>query len=556
MSSSNNRSAISLPVLLFVTVLLAIPSHLRPTNFIVDDGYFYPQIARHIVHGQGSTFNGITSTNGYHPLWMLVCVGAAWITSASSPLVQILLSVQDLLTFLSLVLLAKICEVAGKRGAFLACMPILFLATVLGIWRLLEANLAFFLQICVLLVVLPIFPRVQAKLKSSRNAVLGVLLGLALLARLDLIFFAGVITLFELFSRRAAFAVRLRAVALQVTCASLVVAPYLIWNEGRFHHLEPVSGAVKSTFPHAQHWDLGLFVWPVICAILLNGLLLLRRERTSFDLLCILTAVAAALHLIFTVSFGGLAPWYLTTGYLTLSLCIMWVTDWIISKRPSAAGMPLVLGYACLVSFLFLASFRLFSNFSYSRLVHRDVTFDLSYTAPTRVLADRLRSTLPADSRLFIFDAPGAVAFYSGMAILPADGLVANYSYNDDLIRQGFAQYAASHDINYFVMPYLKPDQTYDRLFLRGMRAGDRQVMHVEAPLTRRAVGIVMLLDSDLLLKSKEISPDLEKTFPEVGIWKINNSQASLRTASGGISDNSTIHSGGGRWTSGKNTIP
>lgn len=521
MSFPNKRSLVSLPVLLLTTVLLAIPSHLRPDNFIVDDGYFYPQIARHIVQGQGSTFNGITSTNGYHPLWMLVCIGAAWITSASSPLVQLLMSIQDLLTFVSLALLVKICHAAGKRGAFLACVPILFFATALGIWRLLEANLALFLQICVLIVLVPIFPAVQEKLKSSRNVVLGVLLGLTLLARLDLVFFAAVITLFQLFRSGTTIALRCRAVAIQIICASLTVAPYLIWNERQFHHLQPISGAIKSTFPHIQPWHPGLFVWPVFCAILLNGLLLWRREPTSFDILCILTSAAAALHLIFTLSFGGLAPWYLTTGYLAVSLNIMWVADWAVSRWQAVPGILVIPASAAFVALLLLGSLRLFSNFSYSRLVHHEFRFSLSYVAPTHDLADRLRSTLPPDSRGFIFDAPGAVAFYSGMAILPADGLMADYSYNYELMRRGFDQYAISHDITYFITPYLEPGQNYATPFLRGVRAGDEQVMQVEAPLTRKDAGTVMLADSGLLLKVREINPDLESTFPAVGVWQI-----------------------------------
>ncbi|MCA9573619.1 MAG: hypothetical protein KC656_37550, partial [Myxococcales bacterium] len=40
---------------------------------LFDDSFYYLEIARHIVAGQGSTFDGIHPTNGYHPLWMAVC---------------------------------------------------------------------------------------------------------------------------------------------------------------------------------------------------------------------------------------------------------------------------------------------------------------------------------------------------------------------------------------------------------------------------------------------------------------------------------------------------
>ena len=39
-----------------------------------DDAYYYFKVAQNITEGYGSTFDGINSTNGYHPLWMLICI--------------------------------------------------------------------------------------------------------------------------------------------------------------------------------------------------------------------------------------------------------------------------------------------------------------------------------------------------------------------------------------------------------------------------------------------------------------------------------------------------
>ena len=44
-----------------------------PFALTYDDAYYYLEIARHFADGQGSTFDGLNSTNGYHPLWMLIC---------------------------------------------------------------------------------------------------------------------------------------------------------------------------------------------------------------------------------------------------------------------------------------------------------------------------------------------------------------------------------------------------------------------------------------------------------------------------------------------------
>ena len=42
--------------------------------FVRDDAYYYFKVAQNISEGHGSTFDGINRTNGYHPLWMLICV--------------------------------------------------------------------------------------------------------------------------------------------------------------------------------------------------------------------------------------------------------------------------------------------------------------------------------------------------------------------------------------------------------------------------------------------------------------------------------------------------
>ncbi|MFZ5879709.1 MAG: hypothetical protein ACOY0R_10085 [Chloroflexota bacterium] len=40
--------------------------------FTRDDAYYYFKVAQNITEGHGITFDGVSPTNGYHPLWMLV----------------------------------------------------------------------------------------------------------------------------------------------------------------------------------------------------------------------------------------------------------------------------------------------------------------------------------------------------------------------------------------------------------------------------------------------------------------------------------------------------
>src|SRR6202789_4600788 len=48
------------------------PTRIMP--FVEDDFYYYLKVAQNVAAGLGSTFNGITRTNGYHPLYFVVLV--------------------------------------------------------------------------------------------------------------------------------------------------------------------------------------------------------------------------------------------------------------------------------------------------------------------------------------------------------------------------------------------------------------------------------------------------------------------------------------------------
>ena len=39
-----------------------------------DDAFYYFKVAQNIGEGAGSSFDGISLTNGYHPLWMVICI--------------------------------------------------------------------------------------------------------------------------------------------------------------------------------------------------------------------------------------------------------------------------------------------------------------------------------------------------------------------------------------------------------------------------------------------------------------------------------------------------
>lgn len=82
-SDNDGHLRIFLVVAFVVALALAIAARLAVawspvlTSFsfsVPDDAYYYFTIARNIAAGHGTTFDGLTPTNGFHPLWMAMIV--------------------------------------------------------------------------------------------------------------------------------------------------------------------------------------------------------------------------------------------------------------------------------------------------------------------------------------------------------------------------------------------------------------------------------------------------------------------------------------------------
>jgi len=78
-SSNGEIIVIVLMIAVVVSILLLISTF---GVQLVDDGYYYLEIARNIASGSGFTFDGLNPTNGFHPLWQIILVPIFLITQS------------------------------------------------------------------------------------------------------------------------------------------------------------------------------------------------------------------------------------------------------------------------------------------------------------------------------------------------------------------------------------------------------------------------------------------------------------------------------------------
>lgn len=237
------------------------PAYLTLT---VDDSFYVFRTAENIAAGRGVTFDQINPTNGFHPLWMVVAVPLA-IAGGGDPsrTARIALTLGVILLWLAVRMLARARDTDGGGHAipWVAALTMTSFYSAKALFNGLESAL----QVVVIAGALVVWQRgARNGTPSPRTAAaIGALGGLALLARLDAVFFALTLSAMPLLwpsARERAMPVRdrLRWTLTAVLVMAAVVAPYFAWNQLTFGHLMPVSGAIKSEHPIPRPFPLKL----------------------------------------------------------------------------------------------------------------------------------------------------------------------------------------------------------------------------------------------------------------------------------------------------------
>jgi len=235
-----------------LVVVLAQPFvPIRQFVLRADDAFYYFGVAAHFPALGAWSFDTIHTTNGVQPLWEALLSALAQILSwlgVSSPdtLARIFVGVSVLLLFASAMLLFDLLRRTVSVGTGVAAAGA-FVFPLGAVWArawgmesalyalLLIATIAYFHLV------------VRARQDRVSAAVLGVLLGLTALARLNAATLVPVLLLAFLLEgpaegRRS----RLRLALVATVAAILVTLPYFAADYAITGHMTPISGTVKS----------------------------------------------------------------------------------------------------------------------------------------------------------------------------------------------------------------------------------------------------------------------------------------------------------------------
>ncbi len=439
-----------------------------------DDAFYYYEIASNLSEGEFSTFDGgITRTNGYHPIWMLLITPFYWVFDKEAALFAIK-AFEIMLVAGGVALVAVAARLAHLPWVLLfAALPMLYRRPAL-FWGMEAAAALFMLGLLFLAGLL--YARNPMRWKWLLAAVAFALPWVRLEYVAISFAVTAVLCLVEWSRHRRApgesTVAAIRAATPSPFCtfvpfiaACAGILTYFIYNGIVFGGVVPVSGATKQAWASAwweqeggyslarkfsntlQHHAFGYDEFLAMAAIVASLALvwwIARRSRDRSDwlalafLLCVsglaMGHLAKSAETVLTVHLQmlmhGNSDWYFVPAYLMMVLVlpvVCYAAIHLVRRfvEPKTAGV-LSVGIVAVGAILlfprtdFDGPFEFVDAYSDNNRLGRNIP---SYMG-VRIM-DRL---LPDDSVVGSWDA-GVIGYFSRFPVVNLDGLVNSYDY-------------------------------------------------------------------------------------------------------------------------------
>ncbi len=467
---------------LLLFVLLNLFSFLTATaepliNLFDDDAYYYFTIARNFSDTGRLTFDGVTLTNGFQPLWFLLLLPLFLVFHeplAVLRAVGILCSLLTLLAgWLSLRFLGRYSLFPFTLGATIS----LYLLFSLGVTGM-ETALVFPL-VLISLRLAERFLSTKPKRRAWHTSIgLGFSLAALLLARLDAIWLVAALLGGAWLLR---WRTRLKSLLVMSGIPALALLLYLLSNLLFFGNLMPTSGTAKSLGGHLFQLN-SLFLkqmtsfndpatgnlWVVFGLSLLVALaylvylLITSRKRpigNAFLPACLATALMlfAAYELFITK--WVLWRWY---AWMLIPLSVVLfphileqVVEWWGGVREYARSLSSKTWLLAVIAFLALPIVTIRSGLwtHFQAPAFRYENFQL---------AQQLNRDLPPDSIIAVGDRAGSFAYFFEGQVLQLEGLVGDQALLEALREDRLEAYMTRFGVDY-LLTYIEPPPGYER---------------------------------------------------------------------------------------------
>ena len=452
----------------FVTILFA-PLDKAVAFSVIDDGMYYYRIAQNFCTSGKVTFDGITITNGFHPLWFLIILPIYFFNS--NP--WIALRIAFWIIFVILILAFHEFLKVGKLmklsiGGMIIALLIVFLniRSFTVLFSLIEAPLVLFMYLIYINYVLKVGEKRFTNSKYAFHT--GLILGICFLARVDSIFLTlsyGIFLIIWFLRLKIKFSIFFRNLLTSAAGFMLLSVPYLIINYAYFGKIIPVSGSRKIQLLSEWRWlynpildiykrivprisfILGVpdrYNWIFLLLICVTMLFLLflfitgnRWKRIVVTLKPIREFVLfSIIHFLFIYflmpSEVFVSAWYYISELLIVSLLIAII---IPQKRKISNTLGFVMLLILFAQILFYPTFVRNKKMTWAKIE----------------IAEYVRNNLPKNARLAMADA-GITSYYSQRDFVATRGLVGDYETVELIKNQQFKLLMDKYKVDYLII--------------------------------------------------------------------------------------------------------
>lgn len=445
-------AVLALHIITFLSTLVRYDGYAIAKSYLADDTFYYLHIANNIVDGLGSTFDGTSKTNGYHPLWLVVCCSIAAVFPRALQ-IEALYAAQGLLAMLAAWLMYRgLATVdrwaaAGAATLFLASGAIRFV-----LMNGMESALGVALLAALALNQLK-HPQIGISFRTNKERwTLFLLLAGLSLTRLEMGLIADTYLACSFFlwgdppNRRGVLLVLagLAVVALAYLLGNVLIADWPI----------PISGSVKwggaeahEVYLRTLHFHLTCFTWPLlavpslqrvfielpVAVLLLGALVIEARRRPKLRALALTLVLPCLAFAVIVAHRSGGFSWYgwpaLFSGTISVFALLSIVFRFLRERFALQEGPLFRLVAAALVAYALV--------FSAHRIVKPRSSTLFDWSAPEILLDATIEAVraLPPDEQVS-GSAVGLIAFMTERSIVQTEGLVNDREYLE-AIRSG-----------------------------------------------------------------------------------------------------------------------
>ncbi len=417
-----------------------------------DDASYYLKIAENFTLEKGFTFDNINITNGFQPLWEYLLIPVMRIADSQPPenKLRIILLVQLVLISISLLIFNNVLR-KFFQDKYILAFDIFF-----AVFVFFNAINGMETSLMILLISLLLCSAVKQKIfeteSKGREFTWGIILGLLILSRLDMIFTViGIALIFISGFRKDS----LNRIIKIFSGTAIILIPYLLYNFICFGNIIPVSGYLKTGFLQTGLIDkLKLLLkyresYFFICSLIYLGWQLIFKKRNETDKrnsfsdfinVLIISNIFLFLYMLIYLNWV-IFYWYFIPYSLVFSVVVCIVFSHLFKDKESAFVNIFYFGVILFTAFYW--GQKIYVNYSGYNSVKENNWNIESYKA-----ASWIKDHSGVKDIMAMKDA-GHFSFFSGRNVINLDGLVNDFEYQEILKNKKLNEYLKNNSVKY-----------------------------------------------------------------------------------------------------------